>query len=187
MSSLKQHIGYVSQQPRLFADTVFINLCYRNPDATEQEVFDAATVAGINDFIESTPQGYATLINPNGVNLSGGQKQCLAIARALIKKPDILIFDEPTAALNLKTEKTLFNRLPDVMQSKTLFMVTHRPATIRNCERIILLGENHLVTGGSHAMLLDSSVYYRPMVTADISRQDAIHLSSSKFASTSHC
>lgn len=93
LSSLRQRIGYVSQQPRLLADTVFNNLCYRNPDATEQEVFDAATVEGINDFIESMPQGYATLINPNGVNLSGGQKQRLAIARALIKKQDFLIFD----------------------------------------------------------------------------------------------
>jgi len=164
LSSLRQRIGYVSQHPRLLADTVFNNLCYGNPSATEQEVVEAAEVAGIHDFIESLPQGYATRINPNGVNLSEGQKQRLAIARALIKKPDILIFDEPTAALDLDAEKTLFNRLPDVIQGKTLFIVTHRPTTIRNCDRILLLDENHLVAGGSHQDFMDSSVYYHRVV-----------------------
>jgi ABC-type multidrug transport system fused ATPase/permease subunit len=171
LSSLRQRIGYVSQQPRLLADTVFNNLCYGNPAATEQEVIDAAGVAGIHNFIESLPRGYATQINENGVNLSEGQKQRLSIARALIKKPDILVLDEPTAALDFETEKTLFSKLPEFIQGKTLFIVAHRPSTIRNCDRILLLDENNLVAGGSHETLLKSSAYYRSMVAGHISRQ----------------
>jgi ABC-type multidrug transport system fused ATPase/permease subunit len=164
LSSLRQRIGYVSQQPRLLADTVFNNLCYGNPDATEQEVIDAAAAAGIHDFIECLPQGYATRVNPNGTNLSEGQKQRLAIARALIKKPDILIFDEPTAALDLKTENTLLRKLTDLIQSKTVFIVAHRPSSIRDCDRILLLDENHMVAGGLHETLITSSAYYRSII-----------------------
>jgi ABC-type multidrug transport system fused ATPase/permease subunit len=171
LSSLRQRIGYVSQQPRLLADTILNNLCYGNPNATEQEMVDAAGVAGIHDFIESLPRGYATQINENGVNLSEGQKQRLSIARALIKKPDILILDEPTAALDFETEKTLLSRLPEFIQGKTLFIVAHRPSTIRNCDRVLLLDENHLVAGGSHEILLKSNAYYRSMVAGHISRQ----------------
>jgi ABC-type multidrug transport system fused ATPase/permease subunit len=174
LSALRQRIGYVSQQHRLLADTVYNNLCYGNPDATEQEVVDAARVAGIHDFIERLPRGYATQINENGVNLSEGQKQRLSIARALIKKPDILVLDEPTAALDFETEKTLFSKLPEFIQGKTLFIVAHRPSTIRNCDRILLLDENNLVAGGSHETLLKSSAYYRSMVADHISQQDAV-------------
>jgi ABC-type multidrug transport system fused ATPase/permease subunit len=177
LSSLRQRIGYVSQQPRLLADTVFNNLCYGNPDATEQEVVDAAGVAGIHDFIESLPRGYATRISENGVNLSEGQKQRLSIARALIKKPDILVLDEPTAALDFETEKKLFSKLPESIKGKTLFIVAHRPSTIHNCDRILLLDENNLVAGGSHETLLKSSAYYRSMVGDHISRQDVAPIS----------
>jgi ABC-type multidrug transport system fused ATPase/permease subunit len=173
LCSLRQRIGYVSQRPRLLADTVLKNLCYGNPDAAEQEVVDAAVAAGIHDFIESLPRGYATQINEDGVNLSEGQKQRLSIARALIKKPDILVLDEPTAALDFETEKTLFSKLPEFIRGKTLFVVAHRPSTIRNCDRILLLDENHLMAGGSHETLLESNAYYRSMVAGDISRQDA--------------
>jgi ABC-type multidrug transport system fused ATPase/permease subunit len=169
LSSLRQRIGYASQRPRLLTDTVFKNLCYGNPDAAEQEVIDAAVAAGIHDFIESLPRGYAAQINEDGVNLSEGQKQRLSIARALIKKPDILVLDEPTAALDFETEKTLFSKLPEFIRGKTLFVVAHRPSTICNCDRILLLDENHLMAGGSHETLLESNAYYRSMVADNIS------------------
>jgi ABC-type multidrug transport system fused ATPase/permease subunit len=169
LSSLRQRIGYASQRPRLLTDTVFKNLCYGNPDAAEQEVVDAAVAAGIHDFIESLPRGYATPINEDGVNLSEGQKQRLSIARALIKKPDILVLDEPTAALDFETEKALFSKLPEFIQDKTLFIVAHRPSTICNCDRILLLDENQLVAGGSHETLLESNAYYRSMAAEHIS------------------
>jgi ABC-type multidrug transport system fused ATPase/permease subunit len=164
LSSLRQRIGYVSQQPRLLADTVFNNLCYGNPDATEQEVVDAAGVAVIHDFIESLPQGYATQINENGVNLSEGQKQRLSIARALIKKPDILILDEPTSAMDFETEKTLFSKLCDLTQDKTVFVASHRLSTIQDADLIILLNKNKIVAAGPPEALLEVNEFYRSVV-----------------------
>jgi ABC-type multidrug transport system fused ATPase/permease subunit len=164
LSSLRQRIGYVSQQPRLLADTIFNNLCYGNPAASEEDVADAAGVAGIHGFIENLPDGYQTKLGENGVNLSEGQKQRLSIARALVRKPDILVLDEPTSALDFETEKALLSSLPDLIQDKTLFIVAHRPSTICSCDRILLLDENHLVAGGSHQKLMDSNGDYRQMV-----------------------
>ena len=164
LSSLRQRIGYVSQQPRLLADTIFNNLCYGNPAAGEEDVVQAARVAGIHGFIENLPDGYQTKLGENGVNLSEGQKQRLSIARALVRKPDILVLDEPTSALDFETEKALLSSLPDFIQDKTLFIVAHRPSTICSCDRILLLDENHLVAGGSHQKLMDSNEDYRQMV-----------------------
>jgi ABC-type multidrug transport system fused ATPase/permease subunit len=164
VSSLRQRIGYVSQQPRLLADTIFNNLCYGNPAASEEDVVDAAGVAGIHGFIENLPDGYQTKLGENGVNLSEGQKQRLSIARALVRKPDILVLDEPTSALDFETEKALLSSLPDLIEDKTLFIVAHRPSTICSCDRIFLLDENRLVAGGSHQKLMDSNGDYRQMV-----------------------
>jgi ABC-type multidrug transport system fused ATPase/permease subunit len=164
ISSLRRRIGYVAQRPRLLTGTIIENLRYGNPDASEAEVIQAAKVAGIHEFIEGQRKGYGTPIGEKGVKLSEGQKQRLSIARALIKKPDILILDEPTAALDFETEGTLFNRLPDLIQNKTLFIVAHRPSTIRDCNRILLLDENHLVASGSHQNLMQSNDFYRQMV-----------------------
>ena len=169
LSSLRRRIGYVSQQPRVLADTIFNNLCYGNPAASEEEVVEAARVAGIHGFIENLPNGYQTKLGENGVNLSEGQKQRLSIARALVRKPDILVLDEPTSALDFETEKALLNSLPAVIQDKTLFIAAHRPSTICSCDRILLLDENHLVAGGSHHKLIGSSAYYRHMVTNQFS------------------
>jgi ABC-type multidrug transport system fused ATPase/permease subunit len=166
LNSLRQRIGYVSQQPRLLADTLFNNLCYGNPAATEQEVIDAAGVAGIHNFIESLPRGYAAQINENGVNLSEGQKQRLSIARALIKKPDILILDEPSAALDFGTEKTLFSRLPEVIRGKTLFVASHRLSTIQDVDLIILLNKNKIVATGPPEAVFQINEFYSTVVNA---------------------
>jgi ABC-type multidrug transport system fused ATPase/permease subunit len=162
--SLRQRIGYVSQRPRMLAGSIIDNLRYGNPDASEAEVAGAAGIAGIHDFIESLPAGYQSEIGEKGVRLSEGQKQRLAIARALIKDPDILILDEPTAALDSDTEKSLFDRLPELIRKKTLFIVTHRLSTIGECDRILLLNENRLVDSGTHQSLMTTNAYYRRMV-----------------------
>ena len=164
MSSLRKRIGYVAQRPRMLAGSIIDNLRYGNPDAGESEVEHAAALVGIHNFIEDLPEGYETEIGEKGVKLSEGQRQRLSIARALIKDPDILILDEPTAALDGESEKSLFERLPEFMRAKTLFVVTHRPSTIAECDRILLLNENQLVDSGTHDSLLESNAHYRDMM-----------------------
>jgi ABC-type multidrug transport system fused ATPase/permease subunit len=164
VSSLRKRLGYVAQRPRLLAGSIIDNLRYGNPDASETEVKQAAGVVGIHSFIEDLPAGYETEIGEKGVKLSEGQRQRLSIARALIKDPDILILDEPTAALDSETEKSIFERLPEFIREKTLFVVTHRLSTIAECDRILLLNENQLVDSGTHQSLLKTSDYYRALV-----------------------
>jgi ABC-type bacteriocin/lantibiotic exporter with double-glycine peptidase domain len=164
VGSLRQRIGYVSQSTLLLSGTIRENLCYGNPDSSGEQIFRAARVAGIHDFICSLPGGYESQIGERGVNLSEGEKQRLSIARALVKDPDILVLDEPTSALDSLTEKSIFQSLPTLVQNKTLFVVAHRFSTIRDSDRILLLNENRLVAIGTHHSLLETNDYYRSLV-----------------------
>ena len=157
----------------MLAGTIMENLRYGNPDAGETDVQYAAGLVGIHNFIENLPAGYKTEIGEKGVKLSEGQKQRLSIARALIKDPDILILDEPTAALDSKAEKSIFERLPELMQAKTLFIVSHRPSTIAECDRILLLNEKQLVDSGTHQSLMETSDTYRAMLNIQPSESKA--------------
>jgi ABC-type multidrug transport system fused ATPase/permease subunit len=161
VGALRKRLGYVAQRPRLLADTILNNLRYGNPNASETTVMGAAEAAGIHDFIVNLPQGYQSRLGEKGVNLSEGQKQRLSIARALIKDPDILILDEPTAAMDIEAERSLFERLPEFVREKTLFIATHRMSTIRACDRILVLDENRVVASGSHQDLFETNAYYR--------------------------
>jgi ABC-type bacteriocin/lantibiotic exporter with double-glycine peptidase domain len=165
LSSLRQRIGYVSQNALLLSGTIMENLRYGNPDAREERIFRAAKVAGIHDFIWSLPSAYESEIGERGVNLSEGQRQRLSIARALIKDPDILILDEPTSALDSLTEKSIFQSLPEIVRNKTFFVVAHRFSTIRDSDRILLMNENRLVATGTHRSLMESNDYYRSLVS----------------------
>jgi ABC-type multidrug transport system fused ATPase/permease subunit len=162
--SLRERIGYVSQQPRLLDGTVRENLCYGNPDATKDQMVKAAETSGMHDVIQRLPQGYESRIGENGIRLSEGQKQRLSIARALVKDPDILILDEPTAAMDGNAERSLFDLLPQMLRQKTMFVVTHRLSAIRHTDRILLLNENRLIDIGTHQSLSDSNDYYREMI-----------------------
>lgn len=164
LSSLRQRIGYVSQSTLLLSGTILDNLRYGNQDADRQHIEHICRIAGIHDFIAGQPEGYDAPVGEGGVNLSEGQKQRLALARALIKDPDILVLDEPTSALDSLVERSIFEALPGIVQEKTLFVVAHRLSTIQDSDRILLLNENQLVAVGTHKSLLESSELYRSMV-----------------------
>jgi len=172
LSALRRRIGYVSQSTLLLSGTIGENLRYGNPEASEEEIVRAASVAGIHDFIVSLVQGYETEIGEKGVMLSEGQKQRLALARALVKDPDILVLDEPTAALDSQTEKAIFQSLPSYIQGKTLFVVAHRLSTILESDRIFLLDQSRLIAVGTHESLLETNDYYRSMVADQHSQQE---------------
>ena len=165
VGSLRGRIGYVSQNTLLLSGTIMENLRYGNPDAAREEVFKAAQVADVHDFICTLPEGYDSEIGEKGVNLSEGQKQRLAIARALVKEPDIVVLDEPTSALDSLTEKSIFQTLPAILRNKTLFVVAHRLSTIKDSDCILLLNENRLLATGTHRSLLETNDYYRSLVT----------------------
>ena len=165
VGSLRRRIGYVSQGALLLTGTIGENLRYGNPGATDEEVVRAAKSARIHDFIVRLPAGYATRLGERGGNLSEGQRQRISLARALVKDPDILVLDEPTAALDGKTERSIFASLPALVRNKTLIVVAHRISTVMNADRILLLNESRLVAAGTHRSLLESDELYRSLVS----------------------
>lgn len=164
LRSLRQRIGYVAQGTLLLSGTIADNLRYGNPDASDEQVVRAAKVAGIHDFIASLPDKYQAFVGERGVNLSEGQRQRLAIARALIRDPDILVMDEPTSALDSITEKSIFDALPRLVRDKTLFIIAHRLKTVQSADQILVLNEQRLIATGTHRELMESNDYYRSLV-----------------------
>jgi ABC-type bacteriocin/lantibiotic exporter with double-glycine peptidase domain len=164
LNSLRRRIGYVPQSPTLLAGTIAENLRYGDPAASEAEVEKAARAAGIHDFIISLPEGYQALVGERGVNFSEGQKQRLAIARALVKNPDIIVLDEPTSALDSRTEASIFASLPEMLRGKTLFIIAHRLSTIRQADRILCFDDKGLVGSGSHDELKENCLYYQELL-----------------------
>jgi len=150
LASLRRRIGYVAQSPQLLVATILDNILYGDETAGETEAVNAARLAGIDEFISSLPLAYRTPLQENGSNLSAGQKQRLAIARALVRNPDILVFDEPVAALDEATAHSVFDTLPQTLTGKTVIVVTHRPEIIRGADRSIQIVEGRLVTAGDH-------------------------------------
>ncbi len=137
--ALRRRFGYVPQETTLLSGSVMENLRYGNTDATEAEVRRAARAAGIDDFITGLSEGYDTLIGERGVRLSEGQKQRISIARALVRDPDVLIMDEPSSALDARTEASIFGSLPELFGRKTVFIISHRPAPIQTADLVIRL------------------------------------------------
>jgi subfamily B ATP-binding cassette protein MsbA len=166
VGSLRGRIGYVSQSPVLVSGTLMENLRYGNPEVSKDQVINAAGAAGIHEFISTLPDGYETEIGERGVNLSEGQKQRISLARALVREPDILVLDEPTAALDSVTERSILLSLPPLINKKTVFMAVNRLSTAKNSDRILLLDENHLIAFGTHEELIDTNDYYRSAAAA---------------------
>ncbi|MBU4267954.1 MAG: ABC transporter ATP-binding protein/permease [Acidobacteria bacterium] len=164
LNSLRRRIGYVPQSPTLLSGTIEENLRYGDPEASEVQIEKAARAAGIHEYITSLPMGYKALVGECGVNFSEGQKQRLAIARALVKDPDILILDEPTSALDSQTEASIFASLPELVCGKTLFIIAHRLSTIRQSDRILCFNDKGLVGAGSHEELQEKCDYYQSLL-----------------------
>lgn len=163
LKSLRDHIGVVQQDVYLFAGTILENIQYGRPDATREEVIEAAKRANAHDFIMEFPEGYDTDIGQRGVKLSGGQKQRLSIARVFLKNPPILIFDEATSALDNESEKVVQDSLEKLAANRTTFVIAHRLSTIRNAEKILVLTENGIEESGSHKELIEKDGIYRKL------------------------
>ena len=160
LKGLRDQIGVVQQDVYLFAGTVMENIRYGRPDATDEEIVEAAKKANAHSFIESLPNGYQTDIGQRGVKLSGGQKQRLSIARVFLKNPPILIFDEATSALDNESERVVQESLEKLAENRTTFVIAHRLSTIRNAERILVLTEEGIAEEGSHKELLAQNGIY---------------------------
>lgn len=162
LDSLRRQIGIVSQETVLFATTIRENIAYGKPDATLEEIVEAAKVANAHDFIMKLPNGYDTMVGERGVTLSGGERQRIAIARAILGNPKILIFDEATSALDSESERLVQEALERVMKGKTTFFVAHRLSTLRCADRIVVLNDGKIVEEGSHEELLKKrGLYWR--------------------------
>lgn len=175
LQTLREMIGYVLQETILFTGTIRDNIRYGRPDATEEEVIEAAKVAQAHDFISSMPDGYDTVLGQRGVNLSGGQKQRIAIARALILRPEILILDDSTSAIDMGTEARLQQALSRYMSDSTCLMIAQRISSVMDADRILVIDQGRLVASGTHYELLQSSKIYQEIYVSQLGREDVLY------------
>ncbi|MDS0222542.1 ABC transporter ATP-binding protein/permease [Haloarcula sp. S1AR25-5A] len=160
LQSLRSAIGYVSQDPFLFYGTVAENIRYGTFDATDAEIEAAAERAQAGEFIRNLPDGFDTMVGERGVKLSGGQRQRLAIARTMLKDPDLLILDEATSAVDTETEALIQASLQEFAADRTTFVIAHRLSTIRNADRVLVLDDGRVVEDGTHTGLLQADELY---------------------------
>jgi ATP-binding cassette, subfamily B, bacterial MsbA len=159
-NSLREQIGIVLQESVLFSGTLEDNIKYGRPDATQEQVLDAAAAANAHEFIVKLPDGYATVVGERGSKLSGGQRQRIAIARAILKDPRILIFDEATSALDTQSERLIQQAMERLMKNRTSFIIAHRLSTIQNADIILVMDQGRLAEVGTHAALLTKGGLY---------------------------
>lgn len=158
---LRDHIGYVQQKAWLFSGTIADNLRYSRPDATDEELMHAADIAQAGDFIRSLPDGLNSYVAQGGTNFSGGQKQRLSIARALVKQPELYIFDDSFSALDFKTDAALRNALAPETQDAAVVIIAQRVSSIRHADQIIVINEGEMVGKGTHEELMENCPVYR--------------------------
>ena len=164
LPSFRNCIGYVQQEPMMFSDTVFNNIAYGMPDATIEEVIYAAEVANAHKFIVRQPDGYDSMLGERGVGLSGGEKQRISIARAVLKNPSILVFDEATAAVDSETEHLIQEAIERLISGRTTLMIAHRLSTLRKANKIVVFDQGRIIECGSHDELMALGGKYRKLI-----------------------
>jgi ABC-type multidrug transport system fused ATPase/permease subunit len=160
LESLRGQISIVGQEPLLFVGSIADNIRYGKLDATDQEIIDAARAANAHDFIERLPEQYETLVGERGAGFSGGERQRIAVARAFLKNAPVLLLDEPTAFVDVKTESIVLEALRRLRRGLTTIMISHRIATVRDADRILVLEGGRIVEQGRHAELITAGGLY---------------------------
>lgn len=168
LSSLRSNIALVDQDPLLFRASIFDNITYAKSDATMDEVTAAAKIANIHDFIAALPEGYQSQVGERGVTLSGGEKQRICLARAIIKNPSVLILDEATSALDSRSEYLIQEALQNILVDKTAIIIAHRLATVQFADRIIVIDQGKIAEEGKHESLMQNSPLYRELASKQI-------------------
>ena len=169
---MRDQIGFVPQKGTLFTGTIGSNLLYADKDASEDVLRESVEIAQASEFIFANEEGFDADISQGGTNVSGGQKQRLAIARALVKKPPIYIFDDSFSALDFKTDSTLRRELKQKTGDSTVLIVTQRVATVKNADQIIVLDEGRVVGKGSHLELMKTCETYQEIASSQLSKEE---------------
>ncbi len=173
LSAYRAQIGYVQQEPQMFSDTIFNNIAYSNPNATVEEVMAAADVANAHGFIARQPDAYDTVLGERGVGVSGGEKQRISIARAVLMNPSILIFDEATAAVDSETEHLIQEAIDRLIAGRTTLMIAHRLSTLKRANRIIVVDGGKVIENGTPEELVEKKGKYYKLVQIQSMAQDA--------------
>jgi subfamily B ATP-binding cassette protein MsbA len=163
--SLRKHMGIVTQEPILFNDTIANNIALGTENATMEQIIEAAKIANAHDFILQKEEGYATNIGDRGNKLSGGEKQRITIARAILRNPPILILDEATSSLDTESERLVQDAINHMMQNRTSIVIAHRLSTIKHADEIIVLDKGEIIERGTHQQLIELEGTYKRLVT----------------------
>lgn len=172
LHDLREKIGYVPQKSNLFSGTIESNLRLADEDASEEILHESIEIAQAADFVFDDPEGLQAPISQGGTNVSGGQKQRLSIARALVKKPPIFIFDDTFSALDFKTDTALRKALKEKIGDSTVLLVTQRVATVMSADQIIVLDDGKIVGKGTHQSLMKTCQTYQEIATSQLSKEE---------------
>ncbi|MUU79806.1 ABC transporter ATP-binding protein [Winogradskyella endarachnes] len=172
LTSLRESIGYVPQDAFLFSDTIKNNIKFGKEDATDDDVIEAAKNAKVHKNIIGFNKGYDTILGERGLTLSGGQKQRVSIARAIIKKPEILLFDDCLSAVDTETEEKILKNLMKLTKDKTTIIVSHRISSAKNADKIIVMDDGKIIESGNHASLINTDGYYKKLYTKQLSEKE---------------
>lgn len=172
LNSLRRKLGYVPQDAFLFSTSIRDNIKFGKADATEEEIIDAAKNAAVHDNIIDFSKGYDTVLGERGITLSGGQKQRVSIARAIIKDPEIVLFDDCLSAVDTETEEEIFNKLNKISSNKTSVVVSHRASSAKNADHIIILDDGKILEEGTHSELIAQDGYYKDLYDRQLSEKE---------------